>query len=115
MKTHLVVGALALGSLALAACGGSNLCQDAQNTWNNFNNKSAPCGYNALVFTRSTCDQDVGQCTDSDKSTAQTYFNCLNNLPTCNSNDSAGWASQVQACGNPTVSNQTCADAINAQ
>jgi hypothetical protein len=113
LKTQILLCAVALASLV--GCGGDNLCEDAQNAWNGLNNKSAPCGYSPVVFSRSSCDQNVKSCNDTDKNTAKSYFDCLNRVGTCNTANQNDWAAQVTACGQPSVSNDTCANAINPQ
>jgi hypothetical protein len=116
LKTRILLGAaVVVAALAVIGCGGGSLCGTAQDAWANLNRKSAPCGYNALNFNRTTCDQNVSGCNDSDKNIADAYFTCLNKVGTCDPNNPDPFAAAVNACGRPTVSSDQCVTAINAQ
>ena len=108
MKTGFTVLALAC---LLSACWSGGLCARSQSEWSEMSKKIAPCGYQAYQFSRSTCDQDVAQCTDQDLDAVNKYYDCLDQLPTCDPGNPQAWNDDFDACGGVQVTNQTCRDA----
>jgi hypothetical protein len=92
----------------LSACGSGGICNRSQGVWSEVSKKAAPCGVQAYQFSPSTCDEDVGKCTDQDLDGINAYYDCLDQLPSCDPNGLETWDATFGGCRVPQMTNSTC-------
>lgn len=104
--------------VSLTACGGGNLCDTASDAYKNLNSKVGSCQITGLPvsFNKTTCNDNLSQCTSSEQDAMKNYFNCIDNVGTCTVGNEQAWTDQVNTCSNSASQiSAACGAAVNPQ
>ena len=85
-------------ALVLAGCG--DVCDHAQSTSADVQQKGGPCNDTVNTFNHDKCEKGLSSCTSNDLQVLNNLLNCLDNLSTCSPATKNGWEGMKSDCDN---------------
>lgn len=88
------------GMLALTGCTG-NVCARAERVYSDLTDKVRPCesqGFSVNQIDVAQCEERLAKCSDADMKVADEFLDCMDELGTCQPENTKPFTDALQAC-----------------